>query len=144
MLLLEGIDSVWVFAALCFAIGLAFGGVTAYLVFSRHGKQHKLQGELDQLKERFTDYREQVTQHFMHTSELMQEMTESYRSVYEHLATGAQYLCGGNTEIQQQLDAETDSPLAGNENLSPPHMEREGKIGNKSRGGEAAGNSVQH
>ena len=132
MLLLEGINSVWVFATLCFTIGLAFGGVAAYLVFSRHGNQRKLQEELDQLKEGFTDYREQVTQHFMHTSELMQEMTESYRNVYEHLATGAQYLCGDRTEIQQQLDADHLDSLPENnpENTEP--------------GSPSAGNPAQH
>ena len=29
----------------------------------------------------------------MHTSDLVQEMTRSYRAVYEHLATGAYHLC---------------------------------------------------
>ena len=45
----------------------------------------------------FQDYRDQVTHHFMRTSELVQEMTQSYRSVYEHLASGAQQLCGEAT-----------------------------------------------
>jgi len=34
----------------------------------------------------------------MRTSELVQEMTQSYRAVYEHLATGAQELCEGEVE----------------------------------------------
>lgn len=159
MLSLEGINSTWVLATLCFAIGLALGGIVAYLAFSRHGKQRKLQEELDQLKERFTDYREQVTQHFMHTSELVREMTESYRNVYEHLATGAQYLCGSSIEIQQKLDAdqqtslpenkpgkvESDAPLAGNDEPAPLHMSDLGvKIGKKVQAEVPAENPVQH
>ena len=68
-----------------------------------------LQNELDQLKDRFTDYRDQVTQHFMRTSELVQEMTQSYRAVYEHLAIGAQNLCGGQIEAPHRNN---DTPEA--------------------------------
>jgi len=39
----------------------------------------------------------------MRTSELVQEMTRSYRDVYEHLASGAQNLCG-DTDERWQLD----------------------------------------
>lgn len=159
MLSLEGVDSVWIFATLCFAIGLTFGGVLAYLVFSRQGKQRKLQEELDQMKERFADYREQVTQHFMRTSDLVQEMTASYKNVYEHLATGAQYLCGGSTEIQQQRDADQQASLPENnpgheepeialtdpDPLSPPHMVGMGvKIGKKVQTEEPGETPVQH
>ena len=80
------------------ALGAVAGSAITYLVVARHGRTRKLQEELDQLKDRFTDYRDQVTQHFMRTSELVQEMTQSYRAVYEHLALGAQNLCGGQIE----------------------------------------------
>jgi hypothetical protein len=34
----------------------------------------------------------------MRTSELVQEMTQSYRAVYEHLASGARELCSDELE----------------------------------------------
>ncbi|MGB5306037.1 MAG: DUF1043 family protein [Gammaproteobacteria bacterium] len=94
MTVLDGTTSFWVIGLLSFLLGGTLGCIVAYLINTRHGRTRKLQEELDQLKDRFTDYRDQVTQHFMRTSELVQEMTQSYRSVYEHLATGAQQLCG--------------------------------------------------
>lgn len=49
-------------------------------------------------------YRIQVTQHFTQTADLLQVLTLNYRTVYEHLATGAEALCGGQVKT---LTAET-------------------------------------
>jgi uncharacterized membrane-anchored protein YhcB (DUF1043 family) len=45
----------------------------------------------------------------MRTSELVQEMTQSYRAVYEHLALGAQNLCGGQIEAPRPNGTNTSS-----------------------------------
>jgi len=94
MVMLDGQSSFWAIGILSFLIGIALGWIITYTLVVRHGRTHHLQLELDQLKVNFRDYRDQVTHHFMRTSELVQEMTQSYRSVYEHLASGAQHLCG--------------------------------------------------
>ncbi|MGD8875709.1 MAG: hypothetical protein PVH38_11220, partial [Gammaproteobacteria bacterium] len=49
----------------------------------------------------------------MRTSELVQEMTRSYRDVYEHLASGAQHLCGDTDERWQLEKREKDEQLPG-------------------------------
>ena len=94
MLSLDAQTSLWIVGVLCLLIGLTLGWILSYAMTSRHGRTHQLQAELNQLKDHFRDYRDQVTHHFMRTSELVQEMTQSYRAVYEHLASGAQRLCG--------------------------------------------------
>jgi uncharacterized membrane-anchored protein YhcB (DUF1043 family) len=101
MISLEGTASTWAFGILVFVIGLVLGCIATYLAIVRYGRTRELQKELDQFKERFTDYRDQVTQHFMRTSELVQEMTQSYRAVYEHLANGAQRLCGDESDTSR-------------------------------------------
>ena len=112
MITFDGTTSIWLTGILFTALGAMVGSIITYLVVARHGRTRELQNELDQLKDRFTDYRDQVTQHFMRTSELVQEMTQSYRAVYEHLAIGAQNLCGGQIEAPRRTDPES-SPLAG-------------------------------
>jgi len=120
MVMLDGTTSMWVIGILSFLLGGGIGCIFAYLVFARNGRTRHLQMELTQLTERFTDYRDQVTQHFMRTSELVQEMTHSYRSVYEHLASGAQHLCGeqpeatslGHRKSEQLAAAATASTMA--------------------------------
>lgn len=93
MISLDASSSIWLVGTLSFLLGAGLGSIVAYLLVARGGRTHELEAELGHLNESFTDYRDQVTGHFMHTSELVQEMTQSYRKVYEHLATGAQHLC---------------------------------------------------
>jgi len=97
MITLEETSTMWMVGILGFLLGTILGSVTAYLVYARNGKTRQLRSELNELKERFADYRDQVTRHFMQTSSLVQEMTERYRAVYEHLASGAQHLCNVDT-----------------------------------------------
>ena len=101
MISLDGTASTWISGILVFVIGMIMGGIATYLSIVRYGRTRELQKELDQLKDRFTDYRDQVTQHFMRTSELVQEMTQSYRAVYEHLANGAQRLCSDENDTSR-------------------------------------------
>ena len=98
MIPLDGSTSTWAVGILNFALGVVFGCTGSFLFFGRYSHTAKLREELNELKERFSDYRDQVTQHFMRSSELVQEMTQSYRAVYEHLASGARELCGDETE----------------------------------------------
>jgi uncharacterized membrane-anchored protein YhcB (DUF1043 family) len=127
MITLDDTTSIWLIAVLGVLIGILTGSIITYLLVSRNRRTHELQLELNQLTERFTEYRDQVTQHFMRTSELVQEMTRSYRDVYEHLATGAQNLCGDTDERWQLDHRETGEQLAdesGN-NSGPENTESE-------------------
>ena len=96
MIALDGSSSIWVIGMLSFLLGTVIGCILTYTIVARNNRTHQLQVELNELTGDFRDYRDQVTNHFMRTSELVQEMTQSYRSVYEHLASGAQHLCGEN------------------------------------------------
>ena len=89
---------IWAVGILSFSLGSVLGCIGAYLFLERYSQTAKLREELSELKGRFSDYRDHVTQHFVRTSELVQEMSQSYRAVYEHLATGAQELCEGEVE----------------------------------------------
>jgi uncharacterized membrane-anchored protein YhcB (DUF1043 family) len=112
MITLDDTTSIWLIGIFGLLLGIMLGSIATYLLVARNRRTHQLQLELNQLTERFTDYRDQVTQHFMRTSELVQEMTRSYRDVYEHMASGAQHLCG-DTEERWQLDhQETGEQLA--------------------------------
>ena len=93
MVELQGTGSIWIVGTLGILLGIGLGSIVTYALANRNNRNQNLQAELDQLVEQFADYREQVGQHFMHTSDLVQEMTRSYRAVYEHLATGAYHLC---------------------------------------------------
>ena len=114
MVELNATSSLWIVGILGVLLGIGLGSIVAYALASRNSRNQNLQAELDQLNERFTEYREQVSQHFMHTSDLVQEMTRSYRSVYEHLATGAYHLCGEQADTPSLGHQSADTLAADN------------------------------
>lgn len=83
---------------LILSIGLVIGiGVGAYasrLDMFRSKKQLELEQKLHDTQEELGQYRKDVTQHFVQTSSLVNDMTESYRAVFDHLSHGAKQLCG--------------------------------------------------
>ncbi len=83
----------WGVGLISFAFGLAVGIVAAYLTTGNRQRIQELESRLASTQQKFDSYREQVSQHFMKTSDLVQKMTSSYRDVYEHLASGSQALC---------------------------------------------------
>jgi hypothetical protein len=74
-------------------LGVTCGVGIGYLTLCNSRRSQLLQEKCDALQREFDAYRGQVGQHFQRTSELVQKMTDSYREVYEHLATGSQALC---------------------------------------------------
>ena len=108
MIALEGTSSMWIVGILAFLLGTTLGCIAAWLILSRENKTQQLEVELNVLKGHFTDYRDQVTRHFMQTSSLVQTMTESYRDVYEHLASGAKRLCDVDEGASQLYQAKTE------------------------------------
>ncbi len=91
----SGIDFSWAWGIglIGFALGVACGVGIGYLTLCNSRRSQLLQEKCDALQREFDAYRGQVGQHFQRTSELVQKMTDSYREVYEHLATGSQALC---------------------------------------------------
>ncbi|HSH27342.1 MAG TPA: DUF1043 family protein [Wenzhouxiangella sp.] len=72
-------------------IGLSGGLVgvgVAWLVFAR--KTHE--PTVAQLKAENEHFREEVNAHFVRTAQLMNELTDSYKKVFEHLSDGADRL----------------------------------------------------
>lgn len=76
------------------------------MVFNRQmnsssARVKELEEQIQELESRHNRYRDSVSEHFGMTAELIQQMTESYRDVYQHLATGAQNLC--SSEVASKL-----------------------------------------
>ncbi len=91
----SGIDLSWTWGMglIGFAFGVACGVGIGYLTLCNSRRSQVLQEKCDALQREFDAYRGEVGQHFQRTSQLVQKMTDSYREVYEHLATGSQALC---------------------------------------------------
>ncbi len=84
----------WVLALIALLLGL-FLGVIGTQLFERRKTGGRT---VDDVQSELDDYKEEVGKHFATTSELFRDMTEKYRDVYNHLATGSQALCEDSME----------------------------------------------
>jgi uncharacterized protein len=112
----------WLTGIVCLAIGVAAGLLIARRLDSNSpGKVEELEARIQELQRFHDDYREHVSDHFSATADLVQQMTESYRDVYQHLARCAQELC--NEEIARKLLPTADQMHFGSDDdnaLVPP------------------------
>ncbi len=69
-------------------VGLAVGGGLAWLLVAR--RTHA--PSVNQLKAENERFREEVNAHFVQTAELINELTDSYKKVFDHLSDGAERL----------------------------------------------------
>ena len=86
-----------------FSVGLAVGWWAAL--------QHKddsseviseLKREVEATQAAHRAYEQSVTSHFANTAQLLHRMQDDYRSIYAHIASGAQELC--DSELASQMD----------------------------------------
>ncbi|WP_317930943.1 YhcB family protein [Halioxenophilus sp. WMMB6] len=111
---------------------LILGAIIGYLVLGNVGTQsankRSLETRLQAAEQQLKDYQSQVTHHFEKTSELVNNLTASYREVHEHLASGAVNLATPEVGRQflgesnrQWLDAENAGDLlAADAQIEPP------------------------
>lgn len=94
------------------AFGLFFGGACGvYLARSGNAairRAKELDAELKQTREELVAFKGQVTEHFSKTAELVNALTANYRSVYTHLAEGAQRF--SNNDAIKIEDMQTAEP----------------------------------
>jgi hypothetical protein len=81
-------------------LGIIVGAIAARLVLPSRRQLRRLSHELESLRSEHATYRANVTKHFETTSELVANMTASYKAVYDHLAAGAQSLCEASKTLE--------------------------------------------
>lgn len=100
---MEFISSELQLGAIALCIGILVG-ILGYRLIGRSTREtEKMVEELDAAKAELSEYRTNVNQHFHQTSELVNELTQNYVKVYQHLAEGAQSL-GDNQGFDRLLE----------------------------------------
>ncbi len=88
----------WLVGILVLGTGIILGVIIAKRTRKKETHIRELEEQLTQSREELAQYRTQVDDYFFKTSELVEQMTASYRAVYLHLAEGAHTLCGRDYE----------------------------------------------
>ena len=83
----------WIIVASSLLAGVVIGLLIGGKLSANPSRVKELEAQLRDAKETERRYRDNVSDHFSMTADLVHHMTESYREVYEHLASGAQDLC---------------------------------------------------
>lgn len=100
---------------------LALGLLIGMLIASRRNNSKKVQQDLknhiSDIQQQQQDYQQEVSSHFTQTATLINQLTNSYRDVHNHLAQGAELLAGGASgERLQRLPSQ---PEESRDTLSP-------------------------
>ncbi len=94
---MEYVYSLWQFSILALIVGAMIGALAYRLLAPSVKQTDKIKTELDQTREELNSYKASVNQHFSKTSELVNDLTQNYVKVYQHLAEGAQTLGDSKT-----------------------------------------------
>lgn len=97
---MEETNSLWTIGSLAFIAGIIGGALLYRLLKGSSPQQSRLEDQLRQAEEQLKGYQDQVADHFSTTAHLVNKLTESYKDVNEHLASGSQSLC--NDEVTRQ------------------------------------------
>lgn len=107
-------------AAASFIVAI-LGTMLGYLIGRRTStagqKYREVERKLDQVLQEKKIYEDEVMEHFGETARLFNTLTDNYRAVHNHLASGAGELCRGEGPIGlAQLENERDPAEI------PPHL----------------------
>ncbi|MCF6300586.1 MAG: DUF1043 family protein, partial [Proteobacteria bacterium] len=78
--------------------GLVIGLIAMYLIMKTKGQA----GSVEQVEKKLVDYQQNVESHFEKTADLIDDLTDSYKKVFNHLNESAQNLLS-DEQIQNQL-----------------------------------------
>ena len=108
--------------ATAFIIGYLLSLLLTKSLSPSEKKSRTLETRLKETEEKLNDYQQEVTDHFAQTAQLVNNLTQNYKEVHEHLAGSALKLA--NVDISRQLldsgvnDSQTD--LGDSEKGFPP------------------------
>lgn len=115
-------SSVWVIGIVALAIGAVIGYLMGRSGETDTSAQDALTKQLNDARQELKDYKEEVNSHFAQTADLVNNLTESYREVHQHLASSSQQLCGdavavqrletaAKPELPQEAEKEAEAPV---------------------------------
>ena len=98
-------------------VGIIVGAVAMRFGNKKLREQRSMQYELEKSKAELADYREELTNHFAQSAELLDNMARDYRQLYQHMAKGSNDLLpnlpGQKNQFAYQLtEAEADNDQA--------------------------------
>jgi uncharacterized membrane-anchored protein YhcB (DUF1043 family) len=102
------VEAVFMIGAIVFCVGGLLGAFISRNMFPPE-QQKMLEENLQASRQELDQYQREVAEHFAETAKLVQNLTQSYKNVHDHLSSGALQLT--SPEITQQVLAAGDESL---------------------------------
>ena len=119
-------ETIWIIAIVALAVGVLIGFLMGKSG-SSETQRKTLEEELNGSRAEMDRYKEEVTTHFEQTAALVNELTEQYRKVHQHLATGAQNLCpdqAAGRSLQSSLQPKLEKSASESERSHTTEIEQ--------------------
>lgn len=103
----------WEYGLIGLVVGVIVGVIATRFGSRKLRDQHALQYELEKTKDELKEFKLELNQHFSRSSELLENMSQNYRDLYQHMSSGATTLLPEQTAkenafIWQQAENRTD------------------------------------
>ena len=82
----------WEYALIGLVVGIVIGAVAMRFGNRKLRQQQVLQNELEKSKNELEQYRQELVSHFAHSAELLDNMANDYRQLYQHMAKSSNNL----------------------------------------------------
>lgn len=107
-------------AVTAFIVGGLLSLILNRSLSSNEQKTRTLEARLQDAEAHLSEYQQEVTEHFAETAKLVNNLTQSYKDVHEHLASDALKLA--NVDISRQLLSNNvnDDEVAMDDDFEPP------------------------
>lgn len=109
---------------LCFAIGALLGAFLINKFSPEQKKAREIVKHLHDQQEELKTYQQEVMHHFVTSSRLLNQMSDSYAELHNHLASSADLLCGQHTitPIIQPIISSSSENMSNNnlKDILPP------------------------
>ncbi len=79
----------WEYGLIGLVVGIIVGAVAMRFGNKKLREQRSMQYELEKSKAELADYRQELTNHFAQSAELLDNMARDYRQLYQHMAKGS-------------------------------------------------------
>jgi len=124
-------ETIWIIAIVALAVGVLIGFLMGKSG-SSETQRKTLEDELKGSRAEMDRYKKEVTSHFEQTASLVNELTEQYRKVHQHLATGAQNLCpdqAAGRSLQSSLQPKLENSVSESQQVDKAELDQsvEGK-----------------
>ncbi len=114
----------WEYGLIGLVIGVIIGVLATRFGNRKLRDQHALQYELEKTKDELKEFKQELNNHFVRSSELLENMSQNYHELYHHMANTTKELLPEQAGNEDKFAWQRSAQSVGNES-APVEMPRD-------------------